>query len=120
MAKGEITHVELPSDDFERAQSFYSELFGWEMRQTPEMPDYAMFQSGPGESGGAIGLRGQTAPDQMRIYVEVESLDATVTKTLELGGSVAVEITDVPGMGRYAAVIDTEGNEIGLWEAFTA
>ena len=80
------------------------------------MPDYALFQSGPGESGGAIGKRGVSAPERLRIYVEVESLDATVARVLELGGSVAVEITDVPGQGRYAAVVDTEGNEIGLWE----
>jgi predicted enzyme related to lactoylglutathione lyase len=116
MANGQITHIELPSDDLERAQSFYSGLFGWQMQNTPEMPNYAMFQSGPGESGGAIGLRGETAPERMRFYVEVEALDATVARALELGGSVAVEITDVPGMGRYAAVFDTEGNEIGLWE----
>ncbi len=43
-----------------------------------------------------------------------------MARTLELGGSVAVEITDVPGQGRYAAVVDTEGNEIGLWEALPA
>ena len=116
MAVGEITHIELPSDDLERAKAFYSELFGWPMQQVPEMPDYVLFQSGPGESGGAIGMRGVSAPDRMRLYVEVESLDATLAKVQELGGSIAVEITDVPGQGRYAAVVDTEGNEIGLWE----
>jgi predicted enzyme related to lactoylglutathione lyase len=116
MAVGQITHVEFPSDDLERATSFYSQLFGWDIRQIPEMPDYALFQDRPGESGGAIGLRGQTAPERLRIYVEVESLDVTVARVLELGGSIAVEITDVPGQGRYAAMIDTEDNEIGLWE----
>ena len=40
MANGEITHVELPSDDLDRAQRFYSELFGWEMQEAPEMPDW--------------------------------------------------------------------------------
>jgi hypothetical protein len=120
MATGEITHIELPSDDVERAQSFYSELFGWPMRSVPEMPDYVMFQSGPGEFGGAIGKRGVSAPDRPRFYVEVESLDTTVAKVLELGGRLAVEITDVPGQGRYAAFIDIEGNEIGLWEALPA
>ena len=117
MANGEITHVEIPSDDFERARGFYSEVFGWEMREVPQMPDYALFQSGPGESGGAIGKRGETAPKQVRIYVTVESLETAVAKVTELGGSVTVEITDVPGQGRYAAVVDTEGNEIGLWES---
>ncbi len=120
MATGEITHIELPSDDLERAQSFYAELFGWPMQRVPDMPDYVMFQSGPGESGGAIGKRGVSAPERIRFYVEVESLDVTVARTKELGGSVAVEITDVPGQGRFAAIIDTEGNEIGLWEAAPA
>ena len=120
MAFGEITHFEIPSDEPDRAQTFYSELFGWEIQTLPDYPDYAMFQSGPGESGGAIGVRGVTAPNQVRIYITVESLDASVAKVRELGGSVSVEITDVPGQGRYAAVVDTEGNEIGLWEALPA
>ena len=25
--------------------------------------------------------------------------------------------SEVPGQGRFAAVLDTEGSEIGLWEA---
>ena len=112
----DIAHFAIHAADCERAKAFYSELFGWPMQQIPEMPDYVMFQSGPGESGGAIGKRGVSAPDRMRLYVEVESLDATLAKVQELGGSIAVEITDVPGQGRYAAVVDTEGNEIGLWE----
>ena len=120
MPYGEITHVEIPSDEPERARTFYSGLFGWEMGSSPDYPDYAMFQSGPGESGGAIGRRGVTAPNQVRVYITVESLDTSVAKARELGGTVAVEITDVPGQGRYAAIVDTEGNEIGLWEALTA
>lgn len=116
MAIGQITHIEFPSDDLERATSFYSQLFGWDIQQIPEMPDYAMFQDRPGESGVGIGLRGQTAPERMRVYVEVGSLDAAVATVVELGGSIAVDITDVPGQGRYAAIVDPEGNEIGLWE----
>jgi predicted enzyme related to lactoylglutathione lyase len=120
MAHGEITHIELPSDDLGRAKSFYSELFGWDIQGTPGFDDYELFQSGPGNVGGALGLRGKTSPKQLRIYVSVDSIDAAVARVQELGGSVAVEITDVPGQGRYAAVVDTEGNEIGLWEALTA
>ena len=29
MAKGTITHIEIPADDPERAKKFYSALFGW-------------------------------------------------------------------------------------------
>lgn len=120
MSHGEVAHVELPSDDVERASTFYSELFGWTMQSHPDFPDYALFQSGPGEMGGAIGKRGESAPARVRLYVTVESVEVSVAKVQELGGSVSVEITDVPGQGRYAAVTDTEGNEIGLWEALPA
>ena len=117
MAHGQITHIDIPSDDLSRAKRFYSELFGWDIAQRPDFPDYELFQSGPGEMGGGIGLRGETAPNQPRVYVDVESLDAALAKVEELGGSIVVEKTEVPGMGWYAAVNDSEGSEIGLWES---
>jgi predicted enzyme related to lactoylglutathione lyase len=112
-----MTHFEIPADDLPRAKAFYAGLFGWEIGPVPGFTDYEMFQDRPGESGGAIGLRGQSVPERLRIYVEVDSLDTAVARVDELGGSVAVEITDVPGQGRFAAVVDPEGNEIGLWES---
>lgn len=117
MAHGEIAHVELPSDELGRARTFYSELFGWEFQSMPDFPDYEMFRSGPGEMGGAIGLRGTTAPDKPRIYVDVDSIDETLSMVEGLGGSVAVPKTEVPGMGWYAAITDSEGSEIGIWES---
>jgi predicted enzyme related to lactoylglutathione lyase len=112
-----MTHFEIPADDLPRAKAFYAGLFGWEIGPVPGFADYEMFQDRPGESGGAIGLRGQSAPERLRIYVEVDSLDTAVARVDELGGSVVVEITEVPGQGRFAAIVDPEGNEIGLWES---
>ena len=66
--------------------------------------------------GGGIGLRGETAPQQTRVYVDVSSIDEVVAKVADLGGSIAVEKTEVPGMGWYAAIFDSEGSEIGVWE----
>lgn len=121
MAHGEITHVELPSDDVQRAKDFYAALFGWQVRSVDGMPDYELFQSGPGDMGGAIGLRGQTAPSRgPRIYVTVDSVADTLAKVERLGGSIVVDRAEVPGMGWYAAINDSEGNEIGLWEALPA
>ena len=117
MALGEIAHIDIPSDDLGRAKTFYSELFGWRIQGMPEFPDYEMFRSGPGDLGGGIGLRGKTAPNQPRVYVTVGSIEATLAKVEGLGGSVVVEKTEVPGMGSYAAIKDSEGSEIGIWEA---
>jgi len=116
MAHGEITHLDLPSDDLGRARAFYEGLFGWKIQGMPEFPDYEMFQSGPDGVGGGIGLRGETAPNAPRIYVSVDSIDATLAKLEGLGGDVVVEKTEVPGMGWYAAIHDSEGSDIGIWE----
>jgi hypothetical protein len=52
--------------------------------------------------------------------VTVDSIDDALAKVERLGGSVKVEKADVPGMGSYAAVIDSGGSEIGLWEDLPA
>lgn len=117
MAQGHITHIELPSDDLDRAKSFYEGLFGWEIGSMPEFPNYGLFRTGQEDIGGAIGLRGETAPTKPRIYFTVDSIDETLAKVEGLGGSVVVEKTEVPGMGWYAAINDSEGSEIGLWES---
>ncbi len=117
VAHGEITHIELPSDDLERAKSFYQALFGWAIGSMPEFPNYGLFRTGQDGVGGAIGLRGETAPTKPRIYFTVDSIEAALAKVESLGGSIVVEKTDVPGMGWYAAINDSEGSEIGLWEA---
>lgn len=115
MAHGHIAHIEFPSDDLERAKSFYSGVFGWQLGAPPGFNDYETFESSDGPGGG-IGLRGKTAPQAVRVYVTVDSIDEALEQVKELGGSIAVEKTDVPGMGAYAAIVDTEGSEIGLWE----
>ena len=115
MAHGQIAHVEFPSDDLERARNFYASVFGWQLVAPPGFDDYETFASSEGPGGG-IGLRGKTAPEAIRVYVNVDSLDVALAKVEELGGSIAVPKTEVPGMGWYAAIVDTEGSEIGLWE----
>lgn len=116
MAHGDIVHIDLPSDDIARAKSFYEGVFGWQISGMEEFPDFELFRTGQENVGGGIGLRGTTAPDKPRVYIEVDSLDDALAKVQELGGSIVVDKTEVPGMGWYAAVADTEGSEIGLWQ----
>ena len=118
MARGEITHIEIPADDIERAKRFYGAVAGWDINETPGFPDYHMFRTAP-EAGGGIGKRGESVGTTVRIYITVDRLEDAVAAAEGNGGSVLVPPEDVPGMGRYAAIIDSEGNEIGLWENVT-
>jgi predicted enzyme related to lactoylglutathione lyase len=117
MAHGQITHIEFPADDVARAQKFYSELFGWTFGTIPGFDDYFMFNSGAADAiGGAIGKRGETAPDKLRIYIETDSIDALLPRVPELGGTVTMDKTEIPGQGWYAVINDPEGNEFAMYE----
>lgn len=63
-----------------------------------------------------MGSRGGSVSNVVRVYITVDSLEAAVAAAEANGGSVITPPSDVPGQGRYAAVHDSEGNEIGLWE----
>ena len=115
MARGEITHIELPADDIERAKRFYAAVAGWELSKMEGSDDYWLFRTGEG-TGGAIGIRGNDVGNVIRVYITVDRLEDAVAAAEVNGGRVVQPPTDVGGMGRYAAVVDSEGSEVGLWE----
>lgn len=117
MAKGEITHVEFPADDPERAKRFYGAVAGWEFGEMTEFPDYHLFRNGE-RSGGAIGRRGQSTGQVIRLYITVDSLEEACAAAEANGGAVLEQPSDIGGgMGRFAVVRDTEGSEVGLWQS---
>lgn len=116
MPRGEFNHVEIPADDTERAKRFYGALLGWQFEEMEGFPDYFLFRSGPGELGGAIGKRGQSAGTVLRAYVTVDAVDPALEIVRANGGRVKEGRTEIPGQGWYAVIDDPEGNEIGLYE----
>jgi predicted enzyme related to lactoylglutathione lyase len=119
MARGTITHVEFPADDPDRARRFYEAVAGWEFGSMPEFPDYWLFRTEEGHGGG-LGTRGESVGRVIRVYITVDDLEAAVAAAEANGGSVVTPPSDVPGQGCFAAVLDSEGSEIGLWQAAPA
>jgi uncharacterized protein len=117
MAHGQLTHIEFPADDLDRARRFYSELFGWQLNEMPGYEGYLLFNTGSAEIGGGIGRRGDSVGEQVRIYAEVDSIDDLLPRVSELGGSVNTAKTEIQGQGWYAVIIDSEGSELGLYES---
>ena len=68
MAHGELTHIDIPADDLERAKRFYVEIFGWDIAQLPDMPDFELFMSGPGDAGWATACCGRRRCSRGRRY----------------------------------------------------
>ena len=117
-------HFEILVEDGDRARSFYTGAFGWQLQEMPGM-DYTLVMSGPsGEQGptepGFINggmLARQGAPSAAPVLViDVPSIDAALERIGSLGGSTVSGKQPVGEMGFAAYVQDTEGNVIGLWE----
>ena len=104
-----VCWAELHTDATDAAKSFYTDVFGWEAKAQP-MPggEYTTFsRQGGDDFGGMIGLMGAPAPHWL-IYIAVDDCDATVAKAKELGGTVLAGPEDIPEVGRFAVLKDTE------------
>jgi predicted enzyme related to lactoylglutathione lyase len=113
-----VVHFELMAGDAKPLYRFYSELFGWhveEMQMGPDRPAYGVIDThsdGKGINGGIA-----TTPDGSSgttIYAEVKDLQAMLDKAEKLGGKVAMEIEQVPGVVTFAQFLDPHGNRIGM------
>jgi predicted enzyme related to lactoylglutathione lyase len=113
MAHGEISHIEFPADDTERAKRFYGDLFGWQFQSFEGSPtEYHMVRFSE-DTGGAI-YESPEGPSTI-VYYDVDDIETGRKRVQELGGD-ADEARPVPGMGRFAHCTDTEGNRFGLWQ----
>ena len=111
---GEIVHIEFPSEDPDRAQRFWSGLFGWQFSDSgmPGM-DYRMARTGE-ESGAAV--YASESRGHPRYYYATDDIEVLSATVRELGGT-AESKTAVPSHGWFAACTDSEGNEFTLWQA---
>ena len=69
----------------------------------------------PGAINGGMMKRSADTPGPV-LTIGVESVDGSRRQVKGAGGEVVRPKTDIPGMGSFAYVKDTEGNVIGLWE----
>jgi len=118
MAHGDITHIDIPVSDLGKAQEFYSDLFGWNIRALPGFEDYPMWMAPNGISGGGLAPRDEGFA-QPRSYVEVDSIDETVVKAEAAGATLAMAKQPITDTSWWAVIVDPDGNHIGLFEGST-
>ena len=124
-----VVHFEIPMDDVERAQKFYSAVFDWQIQPIPEMK-YTIVRTGPideqqmPKESGFIngGMFKRSGPVKSPVItIAVESLDDAFKKIEQAGGKIQKDNKGeakmkVGDMGWAAYFIDTEGNILGLWQ----
>jgi hypothetical protein len=110
---GDLIHFEIRAGDAARAQTFWSSLLGWRFTAPPGELPYTMTRAGgEGPTGGLY--RAEVDERGLIPYFSVEDLDGAVARVEELGGTVH-DTGPVPGVGRFAHCVDTEGNPFSLF-----
>ena len=119
-----VVHFEIPAENLERAKKFYSENFGWKLNQLgPEVGNYVLVHTGPTDAegmpqdrafiNGGMMPRDPSASSPV-LVIAVADADQAVEQVTKSGGRLVGEILDIPNVGRYARVEDTEGNVIAV------
>jgi hypothetical protein len=125
-APGEFCWIDLMAHDLESAATWYGNLFGWThfQMETPEgAPPYAFFMKGEAAVGG-LGqmddqMKGMGIPPMWNSYFCTADCEATEAKAKELGATVTVPTTEVPGYGKLAFFQDPEGASIATWQSIS-
>lgn len=114
-------HFEFSVTDAEKAQAFYSKLFGWTFQKFGDDPNmqYWLVTTGPdaepGINGGILMRHGNMPPGTTNT-MGVPSVDAAVEAIKAAGGTICMEKMPVPGMGWVAYANDLDGNMFGVFE----
>ena len=118
-----ICYTEIGVDNVERAQKFYSELFGWKFEKVPAPMDYWMVSMPECKEECkvqpvGIGMMKKTEghPGHLN-YISVPAIDEYSKKVEKLGGKVLGAKQAVPGFGYFATCQDTEGTTFALWKS---
>ena len=118
-----VVHFEMPYDQRERMANFYEAVFGWQMQMFgEEMGNYVLAmttesdEKGPKNPGAINGGFFPKQPDAQypSIVVAVEDIKKSMKKVTEAGGRVLGEPVEIPGVGQYVSLTDTEGNRLSL------
>ena len=119
-----VEYFEVPADDVNRAQKFYKDVFGWDIKkwsnnESSDLEEYWMFETkdDKGNNGIGGGMMKRMAPEHtVTNYITVSSIDEYSSKIKESGGKVVKPKTEIPDMGFIVVFLDSENNMFGLFE----
>jgi predicted enzyme related to lactoylglutathione lyase len=108
---GTLCWNELMTTDAEGARKFYTELFGWTAKVSPEYTEWHLNGRG---IGGLLERLPPGAPPHWIPYFAVDDTDKFVDDLKSLGGKVYMGPADIPNAGRFAVVADPQGADFAV------
>lgn len=126
MKKSPVVHFEMPAKNKERVSKFYSEAFGWGMStmgaeyggyvlaETTPTDENQMVQA-PGQiNGGFFEYKDEKGFNAPHIVIQVENIDEAIEAVKKAGGETTGIKMDIPGVGTFVSLTDSEGNNVGM------
>jgi uncharacterized protein len=114
-----VVHFEVIGRDGQKLQSYYSDLFGWEIDADNPMK-YGIVQRDGNTNrdgvgiGGGVGGGPEGYSGHVTFYVEVPDVEAALAKAESLGGTRIMgpeKIMDQVELGQFS---DPEGHVVGV------
>jgi len=124
---GRVVHFEVPAKNLKRAQSFYKDVFGWQMNEM-DMPGgaYTLVSTAPTDQNGRLTEPGAINGGMMKlrkpfsgpvVTLQVDEIEDALKAIAKHGGKAVVKKTAMGQFGFYGYFRDSEGNLMGLFEA---
>ncbi|MGV1007577.1 MAG: VOC family protein [Dermatophilaceae bacterium] len=120
-----VIHFEIHAEDVQRAVTFYTAVFGWQVQDWSEFTGTPYFgvttgaEDQPGINGAIMQRSGPTPPVGAPVGGAVltmgcDDFDATAATIAQAGGTVALAKHALPGMAWQGYFLDTENNVFGV------
>ena len=117
-----VVHFEILGKDADKTQSYYSELFGWDVEPLPfDNPTQYGTVAREGNTnaegagiGGGIGGAPNGYDGHVTFYVEVPDVEEALTKAESLGGKRTMGPDQVPGGPVIGLFTEPDGNTVGV------
>jgi predicted enzyme related to lactoylglutathione lyase len=114
-----VVHFEVIGKDAQGLQSFYGELFGWEIDADNQM-NYGIVQREGNTTADGTGIGGGVGPAQegsdgwVTFYVATDDVEGSLRKAEELGGKRVMGPMEVPDGPELGLFNDPEGHLVGV------
>ena len=114
LGNGKICYIEIPCIDISQSAAFYSEVFGWQIRERGDGD--TSFDDSVGEVSGRF-VQGRKAVSEtgLLVYIMVDNARAAIELIKKHGGKIVQPIgMDAPEI--TARFSDPAGNILGIYQ----
>ncbi len=123
-----VVHFEMPAEDKGRMRRFYENVFGWKTQQLgEEMGEYVLVTTTDTDENRMVTKPGtinggfyQRTDDPISRYpsivVQVDDVNESMGKVEALGGKISGKVEEIPDVGKWVSIIDSEGNRISMMQ----